>query len=86
MQNYQPYCLTNWKTRKQEPQVPLNFDGAWNHLNELERMKWRDAVNKELKDMENRKVYKIIKRAEMPKDQTCVKSKWVLAEECNLQS
>ena len=29
--------------------------------------------------MENRKVYKIIKRAEMPKDQTCVKHKWVLA-------
>ena len=50
-----------------EPQVSLNFDRAWNHLNEFERMKWRETVNKELKAW---KTEKFIKSS---KEQKCQK-------------
>ena len=56
---------------------PTNFNDAWNHPNEKNRNKWREAINKEFADMDSRKVWKKIKRSEMPKDRRCVKCKWV---------
>ena len=56
---------------------PSKFNQAWNHPNERKRNKWRDAINKEFNDMNDRKVWLVIDRNKMPPNRRCVKSKWV---------
>ena len=57
--------------------APTTFDEAWNHPDEWQRKMWRGAVNKEFGKMNKMKVWKKIKRSEMPKGRRCVKHKWV---------
>ena len=57
---------------------PESFDKAWNHPDPFQRDKWREAINKEFKKMEERKVWRKIKRSDMEKGRRCVKNKWVL--------
>ena len=56
---------------------PTSFDEAWNHPDPFQRMKWREAILKEFKKMNEQKVWKKIKGSEMPSGRRCVKHKWV---------
>jgi len=62
---------------KLKSMLPKNYKEAWNHPDPKFREKWRNAINKELESMRKRKVWKVIKKADMPKNRRCVKSKWV---------
>jgi hypothetical protein len=62
---------------------PVTFKQAWDHSDEKKREKWREAINKKFKDMNDRKVFRKIKRNEMPAGKCCVKSKWVFKEKRN---
>ena len=39
-----------------DPDEPNNYNEAWNHQSPNERRKWREAITKELYNMENKKV------------------------------
>jgi uncharacterized protein YktB (UPF0637 family) len=54
---------------------PVTFKQAWDHSDEKKREKWREAINKEFKDMNDRKVFRKVKKSEMPPGRCCVKSK-----------
>ena len=56
---------------------PKSFNEAWNHPDEVQREKWREAIRKEFQDMKRRGVWKVIPRTEMPSGRRCVKHKWV---------
>jgi hypothetical protein len=56
---------------------PKKYHEAWDHPETYQRDKWREAMRKEFKDMETRKVWKKIKRVDMPRGRRCVKNKWV---------
>ena len=57
--------------------APNTFDEAWNHPDEFQQKKWREAIRKELDKMERMKVWRKIKRSEMEPGRRCVKHKWV---------
>ena len=40
---------------------PTSFDEAWNHPCEFQRVKWREAINKEFNKMDSNKVWRKIK-------------------------
>ena len=46
----------------------LTFNSAWNNENEKERTLWREAINKELNDMQQREVWKVVDEEEVPKN------------------
>jgi hypothetical protein len=56
---------------------PKKYKEAWDHPDPFQRNKWREAIRKEFGDMEQRKVFKKIKRSNIPKGRRCVKHKWV---------
>ena len=58
---------------------PRTFQDAWNHPCPFQRRLWREAmILKELKKMEELRVWKKIKRSAIPRNRRCVKHKWVL--------
>jgi len=56
---------------------PEKFQGAWNHPEEVERKQWRLAILKEFKDMEEKKVWRKFKIADIPKDRRLIGCRWV---------
>ena len=46
---------------------PTKFIEAWNYPDPIQRLKWRAAILKEWGDMDTRKVYRRVKRSDMPK-------------------
>jgi hypothetical protein len=56
---------------------PGSFEEAWDHEDPFQRERWREAINKEFKKMEERQVWKKIKRTDMEEGRRCVKHKWV---------
>jgi hypothetical protein len=56
-----------------KPKEPASFDEAYNNSNLEERTKWRDAIQRELKEMEDKGVYKKIEKWELPSNCVCVK-------------
>jgi hypothetical protein len=56
---------------------PRSYDEAWNNPDPKQKAQWRTAITKEFKDMETRKVWKIIKRKAIPPGRRCVKNRWV---------
>ena len=58
-------------------QAPKIFFKAWNHVSEKEKLLWRDAILKELKDMNTRSVYKLVSLKDLPRTRTLVGNKWV---------
>ena len=60
-----------------EEKEPVTFRQAWDHPNPESRKKWQEAIRKELHDMNNRKVWRKIKRNQIPQGRRCVKNKWV---------
>ena len=59
-------------------QLPQSYDEAWNHPDPKLRALWRASIRKELKSLIHvRKVWRTIKRRDIPGGRCCVKSKWV---------
>ena len=56
---------------------PKTFKEAWNHPDPMQRVKWREAIRKEFRDMVKRKVWRRVKKSSIPSNRRCVKSKWV---------
>ncbi len=56
---------------------PTKFKEAWNHEENYQQGKWREAITKEFKDMSTRKVWKKMKRRDIPEGRRCVKQKWI---------
>ena len=57
---------------------PKTYDEAWNHPDPFQQERWREAITKELNKMEEKGVWRKIKRDEMEEGRRCVKHKWVL--------
>ena len=64
--------ISTWSNKE-----PKTFEEAWNHPDPVQRARWRQAILKEFGDMKSRKVWKVMKRKDMPKNRRCVKCKWV---------
>ena len=62
---------------------PKNFENAWNHENEYERLMWRNAIKKEFNDMFKHKVWEKVKKTEIPSDRRILGNKWVLKKKKN---
>jgi hypothetical protein len=56
---------------------PKNFDDAWNHHDLVMREKWREAINKELEEMDKKQVWEVIKKEEIPEKRRTIKCKWI---------
>ena len=61
------------------PDEPKTFEEAWNHPNSEEREKWREAIRKEIHDMNKRKVWKHVNKKEIPSHRRLIGCKWVFA-------
>jgi hypothetical protein len=56
---------------------PKNFDEAWNHPDPVKQAKWRKSINDELKSLEKRKVWRVIKKSDVPANRRLMGCKWV---------
>ena len=56
---------------------PKNFNETWNHQCSNERGKWTEAITKELYCMENKEVWRIIHKRDVPKTRRLIGCKWV---------
>lgn len=70
-------CYNNLTRFKDELETPNNFNEVYNHPEEWERNRWREAIQKELNKMKAHGVWKKSNRNEKPRDRRCVKSRWV---------
>ena len=57
--------------------IPNTYKQAWYNECKFQRAKWRDAIQKEFKKMEDHGVWKIEQKNIMPQGKKCVKSRWV---------
>merc|ERR1712115_164360 len=57
--------------------MPQRFRDAWDHPDPKVREKWRKGIKLEFKKMNERKVWRKIKKSEIPQDRQCIKNKWV---------
>ena len=60
------------------PNLPKNFDQAWNHEDPTKRTLWRNSILKELQDMNKRKVFLLLLICHVPVDRILIGNKWVL--------
>jgi hypothetical protein len=56
---------------------PAHFDEAWNAKSSEDKKGWREAVRKEFGDMQERGVWQIVKKKEIPRERRLIGSKWV---------
>jgi hypothetical protein len=56
---------------------PTTYEGAINSEKKEYQIKWKSAINKELKEMENRGVWEIIEEKNIPINHRCIKNKWI---------
>jgi hypothetical protein len=54
---------------------PTSFNDAWNHPDSKYRKLCRIAINKELGEMENKKVWEIIYKEDVPNRRRAIKCK-----------
>jgi hypothetical protein len=57
---------------------PTSFNDTWNNPDPKNRELWRIAINKELHQMENKKVWEIINKEDVPNGRRTIKCKWIL--------
>jgi hypothetical protein len=62
---------------------PSTIDEAWNDDDPKARGKWRDAIKKELYDMDKQQVWGIIKKEDILEDRRTIKCKWIFKEKRN---
>jgi hypothetical protein len=53
------------------------FDEAWSHVDSNVRGKWRDAIKKELSDMDEKYVQEIIEKEDIPENRRTIKCKGI---------
>ena len=53
------------------------FEKAWNHENDYLRSKWREAIEKELENMEKNKVWRIMKNDHVLAERRLLGTMWV---------
>ena len=72
-------CNAEWpgEETNKEVEEPSTFDEAWNHPDPEQRAKWRKGIRKEFHDMIKRKVWRMVRKRDIPPDRRCVKCKWV---------
>ena len=51
-----------------DPEEPKTFSEAWSHQNQKTRNQWREAIKKELNNMEYKKVRTEKQKSEIPTD------------------
>ena len=61
-------------------ETPQTFQQAWHHEDKEKRESWRAAIRKEFSDMNNRGVWRKIKRRDIPSGRKIIGSKWVFKE------
>ena len=57
--------------------APTKYEEAWNHPDPFQRKSWREAIHKEFSKMNERKVWRKVKRSDIPSGRRLVKCKWV---------
>lgn len=62
---------------------PSRFNEAWNHPIDDSKIKWRQAIEKELSDMENKSVWEKVKRNTIPDNKKIIGNKWVFKVKSN---
>ena len=62
---------------------PMQFNKAWNHSDENEKTCWRAAIEKELKDMMKRNVWRHTNRENVPNNRRLIGNKWVFKKKRN---
>ena len=67
----------------EKSQEPERFEEAYYHSNPEDRIKWRDAISKELQEMKEKGVYEKNCKSELPNGRTCIKNKWVFKIKSN---
>ena len=82
------YCMYDPKTRR----IRISCDVRWMgkffndghpieipnyNKNSKLRRKWRDAINKEFKNMEKNNVWRVIKKTDVPENRRLLGAKWV---------
>ncbi|KAL7563775.1 hypothetical protein ACA910_020459 [Epithemia clementina (nom. ined.)] len=60
-----------------DPEEPKNFQEAWHHPDELKREKWREAIQKELRCMRLKGVWRVIERNKIPPSRRLIGNKRV---------
>ena len=56
---------------------PETFEKAWNHPNYYLRDKLREAIKKELENIEKNKVWRVIAKDQVPTDRRLLGTTWV---------
>jgi hypothetical protein len=56
---------------------PTTYEEAINSEKKEDQIKWKCAIDKELKEMEKRGVWKIIDEKNIPINRQCIKNKWI---------
>jgi hypothetical protein len=59
---------------------PTTYEEAINCEQKEEQIKWKSAIDKELKEMEKRSVWEIIDEKDIPINRRCIKNKWIQSE------
>ena len=74
---YKDYSKMDPSKYKDIFENPKTFEEAWDHPDPFQKGKWREAILKEFAKMERCKVWKKVKRSDIPQGRRCVKHKWV---------
>jgi hypothetical protein len=56
---------------------PTTFEEAWNCDNQVDQIKWREAIKKEFNNMNDKKVWNIINKESIPDGRKCIECKWI---------
>ena len=56
---------------------PMKFKDAWDHPNESEKNLWREAIMKEITDMEQRGVWDVVDNSDVPRNRKPIGCRWV---------
>ena len=56
---------------------PVCFKDAWNHPVKSEMIKWRNGIEKEINGMNDKNVWSIVKKDQVPKEKTIIGCKCV---------
>ena len=59
------------------PDEPTSFEEAWYNADPREQEGWRSAIKKEFNDMKKMKVWRRIKKSEVPSERRIIGNKWV---------
>jgi hypothetical protein len=57
--------------------VPTTYEEAINCEQKEDQIKWKSAIDKELKEMEKRAVWEIIDEKDIPINRRGIKNKWI---------